>query len=97
MNQVDWEKMQEKIEIVDVISINNTWIQVTFQNTGSLTSHVVSLWIINSTSHQRFELNSFIAPGEITSKLYENIILPEGSFTAKVSTERGNLAILSID
>lgn len=97
MNQFDWEKMQEKIEIVEVISINKNLTQVTFQNTGSLTSHIVSLWIINSSNHQRFELNSFISPGEVTSKLFEDIILPEGSYTAKVSTERGNLAILSID
>jgi len=68
---------------------------ITFQNGGSLTSHVVSLWINNSTSHQRFEIDLFIASGETTSKLFGNIILPAGSYTTKASTERGNLAILS--
>ena len=28
MNQVDWEKMQEKIEIVDILSTNATWNQI---------------------------------------------------------------------
>ena len=70
---------------------------LTFQNTGSLTSHVVSLWVNNSTSHKRFEISTFISPGEKTSKLYENVVLPNGAYTTKVSTERGNLAVLLIE
>lgn len=97
MNQVDWEKMQEKIEIISVQSVNETWTQIAFQNGGSLTSHIVSLWINNSTNHQRYEINTFIAPGENTSKLYENINLPNGSYITKISTERGNIAILPIE
>jgi hypothetical protein len=89
--------MQEKIEIISVQSVNETWTKITFQNGGSLTSHIVSLWINNSTNHQRFEIDTFIAPGEITSKLYENINLPNGSYTTKISTERGNVAILPIE
>lgn len=97
MNQVDWEKMQEKIEIISVQSVNETWTQIAFQNGGSLTSHIVSLWINNSTNHQRYEIDTFIAPGENTSKLYENINLPNGSYITKISTERGNIAILPIE
>ncbi len=94
MNQVDWERIQEKLEIV---SIQETvlGVLIVFENGGSITSHVVSLWINNSTSHQRYEADLFIAPGETTSKLFGSIILPEGSYTTKASTERGNLAILS--
>jgi hypothetical protein len=97
MNQVDWEKMQEKIEIISLQPLNETWTQITFQNGGSLTSHVVSLWINNSTYHQRFEIDTFIAAGETTSTLFENINLPNGSYISKISTERGNVAILSIE
>lgn len=94
MNQVDWERIQEKIEI---LSIQETALGVLigFENGGSITSHVVSIWINNSTNHQRYETDLFIAPGETTSKLFETIILPEGSFTIKASTKRGNLAILA--
>ena len=94
MNQVDWERIQEKIEIV---SIQETvlGVLIVFENSGSITSHVVSLWINNSTNHQRHEADLFISPGETTSKLFGSIILPEGSYTTKASTERGNLAILS--
>jgi hypothetical protein len=84
---------------VDWIEFRETKLgtQVTFKNEGSLTSHLVSLWINNSTSHQRYEMNLFIAPGETTSYFCKNVILPVGSYTLKVSTERGNIAVFSED
>jgi hypothetical protein len=71
--------------------------EVTFENGGSLTSHIVSLWLNNSTSHERYEMNFFIASGETTSYFSKNPILPTGSYTLKVSTERGNTAVFSED
>ena len=82
------------------------WIQITetqfgalvaFRNEGSLTSHVTSFWVNNSTRHQRYEIETFVSPGETISKLFENIILPDEPFTAKVTTERGNLSVFSSD
>jgi hypothetical protein len=89
-----------------LFNLNVDWIEfredkigtlVTFENGGSLTSHLVSLWVNNSTSHQRNELNFFIAPGETTSYFCENVVLPAGSYTLKVSTEKGNMAVFSED
>jgi hypothetical protein len=86
--------------------LNADWIEiretrlgtiVTFENGGSLTSHLVSLWINNPTSHQRYGMNFFIAPGETTSYFGNNIVLPAGAYTLKVSTERGNTAVFSED
>lgn len=34
-----------------------------FKNSGSLTTHLVSLWIINSTVHQRYDISVFINSG----------------------------------
>ena len=85
-------------------NLNADWIEfretklgttVTFENGGPLTTHLVSLWINNSTSHQRYKVNSFISPGETTAYFYENVILPAVPYTLKVSTERGNIAFLS--
>ena len=69
---------------------------LTFENGGSLTSHIVSIWINNSTSHQRFSVDVFINSGETLSQAYPDINLPNGTYTLKVATERGNMAILSI-
>lgn len=65
-----------------------------FQNKGSRTIHLVSLWIENSTQHRRYNMNEFVNSGEAFSYSRLDISLPnESSFTVKVITERGNAAI----
>jgi hypothetical protein len=94
MNQLDWEKMRENVIITNVESVPSGS-QFTFQNDGSLTAHLVSLWIINSTDHQRYDINVFINSAETKNYLLEDISLPTGSYTVKVVTERGNTAVYS--
>jgi hypothetical protein len=69
--------------------------QFTFENRGALTVHLVSLWINNSTFHQRYNINFFINSAETKTYLRENISMPTGSYTVKVVTERGNMAVYS--
>jgi hypothetical protein len=68
---------------------------ITLENGGSITSHVVSIWINNSTNHQRFEVDTFVNSGETVSQTYPSINLPDGAYTVKAATERGNMAILT--
>jgi hypothetical protein len=84
-----------KVDYVEFHEVNDETL-FTFQNSGSLTAHIVSIWIDNSTSHQRFAADLFLNSGETLSKAYPNIHLPNGGCTAKVATERGNMAILNI-
>ena len=67
----------------------------TFENGGPLTSHLVSLWINNSTSHQRYDANIFINSGDMESYLRNDIMLPNKPYTVKVVTERGNTAVFT--
>jgi len=67
------------------------------KNTGSMTAHVVSIWIINSTNHKHYDANLFINAGEETTNIRVDISLPEDDFIAKVVTERGNIAVFSAD
>jgi len=67
----------------------------TFENDGSLTSHLVSLWIINSTIHQRYDMNEFINSGDTLNYNRSDISLPSGAYTVKVVTKRGNTAVFS--
>jgi hypothetical protein len=69
----------------------------TFKNEGSLTLHIVSLWITNSTHHQRYDINIFINSGETASHTYTNVILPDKPYNVKVITERGNTAVSASD
>jgi hypothetical protein len=94
MNQLDWEKMKESFTIINVESAS-PGSQFTFQNDGSLTVHLVSLWIINSTDHQRYDISVFMNSAETETYLQEDVSLPADNYTVKVVTERGNTAVYS--
>jgi hypothetical protein len=93
MNQVDWEKMKENVIITNVERVTGS--QFTFENDGGLTVHLVSLWIINSTEHQRYDISVFVNSAETKNYLRDDISLPTGNYTVKVITERGNTAVYS--
>jgi len=93
MNQVDWEKMKENVIITNVERVTGS--QFTFQNNGGLTVHLVSLWIINPTDHQRYDISVFVNSAETKNYFREDISLPTGNYTVKVVTERGNTAVYS--
>lgn len=94
MNQMDWEKMKENVIITNVERVTYGS-QFTFENDGGLTVHLVSLWIINSTDHQRYDINVFVNSAATKNYLRDDISLPTGSYTIKVVTERGNVAVYS--
>jgi len=93
MNQLDWERMQEKIEIT-AVSVD-TGSRFTIQNTGSQTAHLVSLWILDNSlkNHQRYDLNIFINAGNTFQLARSDIILPETPYIVKIVTEKGNAAV----
>jgi len=65
----------------------------TFQNQGSRTAHIVSIWVNNATVHRRYETDLFVSSGETYSYTRLDIPLPDGQYTAKVISERGNTAV----
>jgi len=65
----------------------------TFQNQGSRTAHLVSIWVNNATAHMRYETDLFVNSGETYSCTRLDIPLPDGQYTAKVISERGNTAV----
>jgi len=62
-------------------------------NSGPLTTHVVAIWMLNSTSHQRYDASLFINSGEEATYIRGDIRMPEGSFIVRIVTERGNMAV----
>jgi len=65
----------------------------TFENKGSRTAHLVSIWVNNATVHRRYDTDVFVNSGETFSYTRVDISLPDGPHTAKAVTERGNMAI----
>lgn len=80
---------------IDFIAVRvaTTVTSFTFENDGSFTSHLVALWIVNSTSHQRYEISIYINSGDVASYSSADVNLPEKPYTVKVITERGNIAV----
>jgi hypothetical protein len=66
-----------------------------FKNDGALTSHLVSLWIINATIHQHYDIDVFVNSGENATYIRADIRLHTENFIVKVVTERGNTAVFT--
>lgn len=67
------------------------------KNSSPLSIHIVTVWIENSTIHQRYNADLFMNSGESTTYIRADIRLPHDAFLAKVVTERGNIAVFSED
>jgi hypothetical protein len=69
--------------------------KLSLRNDGSVTCHVVAIWILNATSHERYVADFFFNVGISTDYVRADIALPEGNFMTKVVTERGNIAVFT--
>jgi hypothetical protein len=94
MNQFDWERMQENVEIVNVANtVDGT--TLTLQNKGSVTAHLVSLWVDSTTIHQRYDMNLYINAGDSVNYTLSNIGLVDNASSVKVTTERGTVSVFN--
>ena len=91
MNQLDFERTQERIAISNVT--RNNAIGFELENSGPSTTHIIAIWIINSTNHQRYETNSFVNSGESTY-IHLGFDSPTLDCTVKVVTEKGNVVVI---
>jgi hypothetical protein len=85
-----------KADWIEFKAVKDGGTSFTFQNEGSVTCHIVSLWIDNSTIHQRYDVNVFMNSGETKSYIRSDIDLPEKPYVIRVVTERGNTAVRSV-
>ena len=88
-------QFDSKVDWIEFKVVKPTGTIFTFENGGSLTCHLVSLWVINSTVHKHYDVNVFVNSGETLLCSRMDIILPGGQYTVKVVTERGNIAVYS--
>ncbi|MGB9778873.1 MAG: hypothetical protein ACP5IM_02215 [Candidatus Bathyarchaeia archaeon] len=91
---LDLEQTVMEIDFFGVRAlINGTSLSI--KNSGSLTLHVIAIWILKSTNHERYDANFFVDSGNEASYIRADIQLPEGGFIAKIVTERGNIAVFT--
>jgi len=84
-----------KIDLIELRVAKYSGIRFIFGNEGSPTVHLVSLWINNSTNHQRYDIDIFINSADTETYVRNDINLPNKPYTVKVATERGNIAVYS--
>jgi hypothetical protein len=58
--------------------------QFTFKNDGPLTLHLVSLWMINSTGHQRYDINVFVNSAATKNFTHFYTSIPMGNYIVKL-------------
>jgi hypothetical protein len=63
------------------------------RNSSPSTTHIVAIWIVNVTNHQRYTANLFINSGENATYVRADIKLPTDVFIAKAVTEKGNISV----
>jgi Na+-transporting NADH:ubiquinone oxidoreductase subunit NqrC len=95
MNQIDLDRMHETVTITDVSKHGSSGTRMDIKNTGSLSLHIVAVWVSTSTTHQRYDADLFLNAGESITYDRADIEFPKDAFVAKVVTERGNIAIFS--
>jgi hypothetical protein len=95
MNQLDWERLQEKIEITNVRLISLDTIYLAIQNKGSIPLHVIAIWISNNTLHERILVDFYVDSGQTVTQTVTYTIKINEFYTIKAVTERGNIATFS--
>jgi len=93
-NQADSTQTTIDVDFLGVRAVGD-WTTFTLKNDGPSTSHIVSLWVINSSNHRRYDADVIVNSAETLAYLRVDISLPTGQYTAKVITENGNVAIFS--
>jgi Na+-transporting NADH:ubiquinone oxidoreductase subunit NqrC len=95
MNQLDLDRMQEKVEITTVTRIAQGAI-ISLENKGSVTAHLVALWVDSPTIHQRYSMNLILNAGDSTNYTSTDIDLTDNASVIKIVTERGNLSVFKV-
>jgi len=67
------------------------------KNSGATNIRIVSIWIINSTDHKRYDANFFMNSGENGVYIRADISLSTDGVIVRVITERGNIAVFRSD
>lgn len=72
-------------------------VRLVFKNNGPSTINIVSLWVINTTHHQRRDVNFFIDYGQNATYIVTGLNIPRENFVVKVVTSKGNIAIYTVE
>ncbi|MGA3190909.1 MAG: DUF2341 domain-containing protein [Candidatus Bathyarchaeia archaeon] len=91
--QMDVNQTFVDIDFLGVRAVVVDGATFTLQNKGSVTAHLVSLWVDSTAIHQRYDMNLFIIAGDSVNYTRADISLVDDSSVVKVVTERGTVSV----
>src|SRR4030066_418554 len=96
MGEADWNRSREQLVIKDVRITSAKKLNVTVENKGSVSSHLVWLGIFNKTatpeSQQYSALSEEVEPAETRSIFSDFAVVKGKKYVVQIVTELGNLA-----
>jgi len=84
----------DSMSVKDYFTGTTGKITLTFKNTGGVNVQLVSLWIIDSQGHHRFNLDINLSPGQTMQQTIVHS-WSYGEYTFKAVTDKGTIAIYS--
>ncbi|MEM3051522.1 MAG: hypothetical protein QXJ40_05500, partial [Candidatus Bathyarchaeia archaeon] len=75
--------------------VNGTLLDM--KNSGPTSVRIVAIWVVNATAHQRYDVDLLLNSGEAATYLRTDITITQDTYLVKVVTERGNVAVFSVD
>ena len=91
--QMDVNQTSVDIDFLGVRAVIVDGATFTLQNKGSVTTHLVSLWVDSATIHQRYDMNLYINAGDSVNYTRGDMGLVDNASIVKVITERGTVSV----
>jgi hypothetical protein len=94
MSIADWNRNQEDVVIKQVGITGAYNLNVTVENDGPIQSHLIWLWIFNTTANPQNQtyqsINEFVRPGETHSIVSNFTVIAGNKYVVQLLTELGN-------
>jgi len=91
--QMDVNQTSVDIDFLGVRAVIVDGATFTLQNKGSVTAHLVSVWVDSTTIHQRYDVNLFINAGDSVNYTRGDMSLVDNASIVKVITEKGTVSV----
>lgn len=84
------------IDFLGVTAVVTQGATVSLQNKGSVTAHLVALWVDGPAIHQKYDINLILNAGDSINYTSADIDLADNAAVVKIVTERGNISVFRL-
>jgi nitrogen fixation-related uncharacterized protein len=84
------------IDFLGVTAVATQGATLSLQNNGSVTAHLIALWVDSPTIHQKYDINLILNAGDSINYTSADIDLANNTAVVKIITERGNVSVFTL-